>query len=507
MSVASSCSVCCPECNAPTGQSMFVNSSTSQGLFKPFTFLTGSLGLVPYGYVSASVYYYADDNLYIDDTQLDTSIYSACYNQCIELVLNVTEYTYESMFRHFSGSTATSSSVSGYWYESIYEFRGGDCGGVLSDTSSFLDSAQFGMSNLSKVNVSNFTSSLTNESYRETSSLSYTGGLQWTSCAGDTVSQSAIQERIFTQSLSVQFSASMLYPRVSQSLANASVSSSVVGSLLSSFIDSPASSSLSSLYTVGDVFSYSTNGSRAYNRFRFLPKSDTGSYYRVDFTVREANASGSGLSSVSVHSGGVFRPTVGFNYWYSDEDRPVLLPLLDLNGGVSHVKILYGGANVPIDEAISFYGGATDATADIFIVSGSIVSSSVTSGGNYKPTGSFNRPTGGVAATASFGMDQYGRISMVTLINTGSRYIDEPTITFTNYQSLPVLHSHFGTEVTQSLTWNNVFPTGYNRASISQSFWPTLPLNSVERTGEPWIDMGVPSGFGKKYITHVRYTC
>jgi len=166
---------------------------------------------------------------------------------------------------------------------------------------------------------------------------------------------------------------------------------------------------------------------------------------------------------------------------------------------------LYGGLGY-VKATASLSLGNPDAVIQLFTLSGSVVSASVTSTGSYLPVFTFNKPSGGTAATASIYMGEYGNIASMSFLNTGSGYTDDPIFTKSGSLIGNLSGSYYfniGTEVEKTLTWNGQYPLPYTSSYTASH--PTFPAYSVEYSGSTYLTLPVPVQHGTTKLANIRY--
>jgi hypothetical protein len=242
--------------------------------------------------------------------------------------------------------------------------------------------------------------------------------------------------------------------------------------------------------------------------------------YKVNYYERFISSTGSAINGYKIYNGGkVYSVEVTeFDEWgnpiYNDYPAEII-PIFE-SGSIIRANVLYGGKTYTNVPSCSIYGGYTTASVQLFLGSGSseyngsgsVVSCSVIDGGNYLPIFKFNKPAGGVAATASVYIDQYGTINSMSFSNRGSGYTGNPSFTLSGSFYMSVandIYFNMGIEIPKQLTWNGQLPTNYT-ASVSSTY-PTLPFYSVESASLYSCSLYYHlTGSGTTQIADMRYS-
>jgi hypothetical protein len=300
-------------------------------------------------------------------------------------------------------------------------------------------------------------------------------------------------------------------------------------------------------------------------RLRFpLPKTNTGRNYKANWAERFIPSSGVSISSVTVVSGGVYRPPVTISESPSNGNSAYGFAVLSSAGEVISISLLNPGTEyIPL---ITFSGGSgsgASATAvinsagaviDVIITSGgqgylsapsvaftnviapriratgtaiiengSVIGINIGTAGDFRPTvtvsdaqnggttstgwvaslnpinGQINSITGGTAgnylptltfaggggssATATCTLNPLGGINLVTITNSGSGYISEPSLSVISKTESTVTYDadllvHLGTETNRCAVWDGTTLGGEWVSRVISEYGD--PLSSIE---------------------------
>ncbi len=242
-------------------------------------------------------------------------------------------------------------------------------------------------------------------------------------------------------------------------------------------------------------------------RLRFsIPTTNTGTNFRATWVERFIAEAGVGISSVSVHSAGVYRPTVTLSAPPTGGTQAYAIAVMSSTGTVSSIAILhpgYGYTSAPTVTVQAATGGGTSSTGwTATLTAGQVTAIGSGSAGDYRPTLAFTSG-GGVGATATCTLDAVGGIAAVTVTAAGSAYTSEPTLTITpkvTGSTAADLLIHLGTETAKCTVWDGATPGGY--AEGTPSTWPILPSAAPY-----YFELAVPTSDGTTLVANLRAVC
>jgi len=264
--------------------------------------------------------------------------------------------------------------------------------------------------------------------------------------------------------------------------------------------------------TAGSVLNLSTDELSAAiresrYRLRFsIPKTNTGTNFRATWVERFIPEAGTTISSVSVHSAGVYRPTVTLSAPPTGGTQAYAIAVMSSTGTISSILILHPGfgyTSAPTVTVQAATGGGTSSTGWVAtLTAGQVTSIGSGSAGDYRPTLAFSGG-GGSSATATCTLDAVGGIAAVTVTAAGSAYTSEPTLTITpkvTSSTAADLLIHLGTETAKCTVWDGATPGGY--AEGTPSTWPILPSAAPY-----YFELAVPTSDGTTLVANLRAVC
>jgi len=503
MNIAQSCSFCCPTASAAVAYSQNRNATYTQYIWFPLD----QVLIAPYGPTPIAE---VDHGYKVSDVTWKSRIfdtgtsYFLCGGGCTEAfeVYNSEAEKKDvwTMSSSFGYTTGSGDYNIGYWsqsYDMTSSVGNPDCAGH----SEFSSYAYFGGGGHSYYQVDS--ASVDSETFRHgthTFLYNYSG---WYSDCTQTVPAPIPQyaTRQFTQSLSQSYNISDLYNDTTMQLSS-SVTSSFIATVVQSYNTITKGINYITILNIGDsgYFSSTMREDRYY--FRFNPQNV--SSYQMKYYERFLPATGSSIKGYEIKNGGKFY-SISVEQAGGYTRAAEVVPHFNSNGNIVKATVLYGGLGY-VKATASLSLGNPDAVIQLFTLSGSVVSASVTSTGSYLPVFTFNKPSGGTAATASVYMGEYGNIVSMSFSNTGSGYTDDPVFTKSGSLIGNLSGSYFfniGTEVEKTLTWNGQYPLPYT-ASYTASH-PTFPAYSVEYSGSTYLTLPVPVQHGTTKLANIRY--
>jgi len=242
-------------------------------------------------------------------------------------------------------------------------------------------------------------------------------------------------------------------------------------------------------------------------RLRFsIPTTNTGTNFRATWVERFIAEAGTTISSVSVHSAGVYRPTVTLSAPPTGGTQAHARAVMSSTGTISSISILHPGSgytSAPTVTVESATGGGTSSTGWVAtLTAGQVTAIGSGSAGDYRPTLAFSGG-GGSSATATCTLDAVGGIASVTVTAAGSAYTSEPTLTITpkvTSSTAADLLIHLGTETAKCTVWDGATPGGY--AEGTPSTWPILPSSAPY-----YFELAVPTSDGTALVANLRTVC
>jgi len=242
-------------------------------------------------------------------------------------------------------------------------------------------------------------------------------------------------------------------------------------------------------------------------RLRFsIPTTNTGTNFRATWVERFIAEAGTTITSVSVHSAGVYRPTVTLSAPPTGGVQAHARAVMSSTGTISSISILHPGSgytSAPTVTVQAATGGGTSSTGWVAtLTAGQVTAIGSGSAGDYRPTLAFSSG-GGSGATATCTLDAVGGIASVTVTAAGSAYTSEPTLTITpkvTGSTAADLLIHLGTETAKCTVWDGATPGGY--AEGTPSTWPILPSAAPY-----YFELAVPTSDGTTLVANLRAVC
>ncbi len=199
-----------------------------------------------------------------------------------------------------------------------------------------------------------------------------------------------------------------------------------------------------------------------------VPSVGSGTCLRAEWVERLIPEAGTTVSSVSVHSAGVYRPAVTLSAPPSGGTQAYAVAAMSSTGTVSSISILNPGsgyASAPTVTVESAINGGTSSTGWVAtLTAGQVTAIGSGSAGDYRPALEFSGG-GGADAAATCTLNAVGGIASVTVTAAGTDYSSEPTLTITPKIAAPTdadLLIHLGTEVAKCEAWDGITPGGYD---------------------------------------------